>query len=164
MGTPGAGRTPGGKGRGSCRVGARVGVPVVLSVVATVAGNAPRARQGRTNPAGARLGGRSWQQWVGVFPSCVLGGSHCGRERPFSAFCMPVGPSPPAGMGKGRVHELHPRNLVGCMDFKPWWPPRQQRRGEGTLLHFHVRICGCPAAWAFSWGPCGRKVWCFGTE
>ena len=61
-------------------------------------------------------------------------------------------------------HELHPRNLVGCMDFKPWWPPRQQRRGEGTLLHFHVRICGCPAAWAFSWGPCGRKVWCFGTE
>ena len=29
------------------------------------------------------------------------------------------------------------RNLVGCMDFKPWWPPRQQRRGEGTLLPFH---------------------------
>ena len=33
------------------------------------------------------------------------------------------------------------------MDFKPWWPPRQQRRGEGTLLPFHGRICGCPAAW-----------------
>ena len=32
-----------------------------------------------------------------------------------------------AGMGKGRVHGLHPRNLVGCMDFKPWWPSRQQR-------------------------------------
>ena len=23
------------------------------------------------------------------------------------------------------------------MDFKPWWPPSQQRRGEGTLLPFH---------------------------
>ena len=62
----------------------------------------------------------------------------------------PAGPGAPAGMGKGRVHGLHPRNLVGCMDFKPWWPPRQQRRGEGTLLPFHGRICGCPAAWAFS--------------
>ena len=27
------------------------------------------------------------------------------------------------------------------MDFKPWWPPRQQRRGEGILLPFHGRIC-----------------------
>ena len=80
------------------------------------------------------------------------------------ALCKPAGPGAPAGMGKGRVHGLHPRNLVGCMDFKPWWPPRQQRRGEGTLLPFHGRICGCPDAWAFSWGPCAIKVWCFGTE
>ena len=80
------------------------------------------------------------------------------------ALCRPAGPGAPAGMGKGRVHELHPRNLVGCMDFKPWWPPRQQRRGEGILLPFHGRICGCPAAWAFSRGPCAIKVWYFGTE
>ena len=80
------------------------------------------------------------------------------------ALCRPVGPSPPAGMGKGRVHELHPRNLVGCMDLKTRWPPRQKRREEGTLLPFHGRICGCPAAWDFSWGPCAIKVWCFGTE
>ena len=66
------------------------------------------------------------------------------------ALCRPAGPGAPAGRGQGRVHELHPRNLVGCMDFKPWWLPRQQRRGEGTLLPFHGRICGCPAAWAFS--------------
>ena len=39
-------------------------------------------------------------------------------------------------MGKGRVHELHPRNLVGCMGFKTRWPPRQQTREEGTLLPF----------------------------
>ena len=25
------------------------------------------------------------------------------------------------------------------MDFKPWWPPRQQRRGEGTLLPLEMR-------------------------
>ena len=25
------------------------------------------------------------------------------------------------------------------MDFKPWWPPRQQRSGEGTLLPFNGR-------------------------
>ena len=80
------------------------------------------------------------------------------------ALCRPAGPGAPARMRKGRVRELHPRKLVGCMDFKPWWPPRQQRRGEGTLLHFHVRICGCPAAWAFSRGPCAIKVWYFGTE
>ena len=49
------------------------------------------------------------------------------------ALCRPAGPGAPAGMGKGRVHELHPRNLVGCMDFKPWWPPRQQRRGSKEL-------------------------------
>src|SRR5574340_1508372 len=48
-------------------------------------------------------------------------------------------------MGKGRVHELHPRNLVGCMGFKTRWPPRQQTREEGTLLPFHGSICGCPA-------------------
>ena len=55
-------------------------------------------------------------------------------------------PGAPARMRKGRVRELHPRELVGCMDFKPWWPPRQQRSGEGTLLPFHGRICGCPDA------------------
>src|SRR5574341_1553266 len=44
-------------------------------------------------------------------------------------------------MGKGRVHELHPRNLVGCMGFKTRWPPRQQTREEGTLLPFHGSIC-----------------------
>ena len=32
------------------------------------------------------------------------------------ALCRPAGPLSPAGMGKGRVHQLHPRNLVGCMD------------------------------------------------
>ena len=80
------------------------------------------------------------------------------------ALCRPVGPCPPAGMGKGRVHGLHPRNLVGCMDLKMRWPPRQKRREEGTLLPFHGGICGCPAAWDFSWGPCAIKVWCFGTE
>ena len=80
------------------------------------------------------------------------------------ALCRPAGPGAPARMRKGRVRELHPRKLVGCMDFKPWWPPRQQRSGEGTLLPFHGRICGCPDAWAFSWGPCAIKVWCFGTE
>src|SRR5574337_1089726 len=52
-------------------------------------------------------------------------------------------------MGKGRVHELHPRNLVGCMGFKTRWPPRQQTREEGTLLPFHGSICGCPAEGAF---------------
>src|SRR5574338_8572 len=36
-------------------------------------------------------------------------------------------------MGKGRVHELHPRNLVGCMGFKTRWPPRQQTREEGLI-------------------------------
>jgi len=61
-------------------------------------------------------------------------------------------------MGKGRVHELHPRNLVGCIDFKTWWPPRQKRREEGTLLPFLGRICGCPAEGAFPWGPCAIKV------
>ena len=52
---------------------------------------------------------------------------------------------PAPGMGKGRVHELYPRNLVECMDLKTWWPPRQKRREEGTLLPFHGGICGCPA-------------------
>ena len=73
MSAPGAGRTPGGKGQGLCRVGVRVGVPVVLSVVATVAGNAPRAHQGRTNPAGAGQGGGSRQRWVGVSPVVLSG-------------------------------------------------------------------------------------------
>ena len=41
-------------------------------------------------------------------------------------------------MGKGRVHELHLRNLVGCMDLKIWWPPRQKRRVEGTYCPFMV--------------------------
>ena len=47
----------------------------------------------------------------------------------------------PAGRGKGRVHELHPRNLVGCMDFKPWWPPRQQR-GQNTGVGSHSLLKG----------------------
>ena len=80
------------------------------------------------------------------------------------ALWRPAGPWPPAGMGKGRVHELHPRNLVGCMGFKTRWPPRQQTREEGTLLPFHGSICGCPAEGAFPWGPCAVQVWCFGTE
>src|SRR5574341_1895442 len=67
-------------------------------------------------------------------------------------------------MGKGRVHELHPRNFVGCMGFKTRWPPRQKTREEGTLLPFHGSICGCPAEGAFPWGPCAVQVWCFGTE
>ena len=79
------------------------------------------------------------------------------------ALCRPGDPWPPAGMGKGRVHQLHPRNLVGCMDLKTRWLPRQKRE-EGTLLHFHDRICGCPAEGAFPWGPCAVQVWCFGTE
>ena len=33
------------------------------------------------------------------------------------------------------------------------------KKGEGTLLPFHGRICGCPDAWAFSWGPCAIKVY-----
>ena len=61
------------------------------------------------------------------------------------ALCRPAGPLSPAGMGKGRVHQLHPRNLVGCMDLKTWWPSRQKRREEGTLLPFPGGICGCPA-------------------
>src|SRR5574337_1790622 len=60
-------------------------------------------------------------------------------------------------MGKGRVHELHPRNFVGCMGFKTRWPPRQQTREEGTLLPFHGSICGCPAEGAFPWGPCAVR-------
>ena len=59
----------------------------------------------------------------------------------------------------GRVHELHPRNFVGCMGFKTRWPPRQK-----TRVPFHGSICGCPAEGAFPWGPCAVQVWCFGTE
>ena len=55
-------------------------------------------------------------------------------------------------MGKVRVLELHPRNLVGYMDLKTWWPLRQKRRGEGTLLPFHGGIRGCPAERGLSMG------------
>ena len=57
------------------------------------------------------------------------------------ALCRPAGPGAPTGMGKRRVHGLHPRNLVGCMDFKPWWPPRQQRRHY--LLSTYLCIYAC---------------------
>ena len=61
------------------------------------------------------------------------------------AVCSPEGPWPPAGMEQGMVQELHPRNLVRYMDLKNWWPLRQKKREEGTLLHFNGGICGCSA-------------------
>ena len=70
------------------------------------------------------------------------------------ALCRPAGPGAPARMGKGRVRELHPGGRRGSKEGgrAPYCPLMADR------------ICGCPAAWAFSWGPCGRKVWCFGPE
>ena len=130
-------------------------VPVVLPGVATAAGNAQGARQGRGSSKQPSVRWKSKGQNTELWsagPALLL------------ALCKPAGPWAPAGMGKGRVHGLHPRNLVGCMDLKTRWPPRRKRREEGTLLPFHGRICGCPAAWDFSWGPCEIKVWCVGTE
>ena len=71
-------------------------VPVVLPRVATAAGNAPGARQGRGEPW--RLGAGVWLclGWApgrggGGIPSCALGGRHCGWERPFRTPLCPQG-------------------------------------------------------------------------
>ena len=65
------------------------------------------------------------------------------------ALCRPAGPGAPARMGKGRVRELHPGGRRGSKE-------------EGRAPYCPLmadRICGCPAAWAFSWGPCAIKVY-----
>ena len=63
--------------------------------------------------------------------------------------CRPAGPGAPARMGKGRVRELHPGGRRGSKEGgrAPYCPLMADR------------ICGCPAAWAFSWGPCAIKVY-----
>ena len=67
-------------------------------------------------------------------------------------FCSPAGPWSRAGMGKGKVSELHPRSFPGVVDLETWWPPRQKGREEGALLPFHCRTSGCPAEKGLSTG------------
>ena len=65
------------------------------------------------------------------------------------ALCRPACPGAPARMGKGRVRELHPGGRRGSKE-------------GGRALYCPLmadRICGCPAAWAFSLGPCAIKVY-----
>lgn len=46
--------------------------------------------------------------------------------------CSPAGPWPPAGMGKGRVSELHPRNLLRH-GFKTLVATQAEEKGGGHL-------------------------------
>ena len=145
--TAGAGRTRAAQGRCRLLAGVGEGFPVVLSEMATAAGNAPGAHPGWGKPGLHRSRFRSL--WVGgrsllcpAGPALLL------------ALCRPAGPGAPARMGKGRVRELHPGGRRGSKEGgrAPYCPLMADR------------ICGCPAAWAFSRGPCAIKVWYFGTE
>ena len=83
---------------------------------------------------------------------------HCLR------FCSPAGPWPPAGMGKGRVLELHPRNLVGCMDLKNLVAAQAEKKGGG-----HLAALSWWNPWLSCWegpfhGDPVQWVCCLGTE
>ena len=89
-----------------------------------------------------------WSVWDGLSWNDCL--SLCGLNPEFwpagpallLALCRPAGPGAPARMGKGRVRELHPGGRRGSKE-------------EGRAPYCPLmadRICGCAAAWSFSWG------------